>query len=135
MPVCLCRNCGEPNIFLDGPLPEKVKCCSCGNMFRTEGTASGQGGTDLPPSPEQIARQRAAWDRQWAQDQAAMKDLKQFIGQQSADEKGSVVGFVLYMITVVIAFFVFRSAGWSYVLSGLQALFWPFVFLYHVLFD
>ena len=42
MPVCICKNCGEPNFFMGGAIPPRVKCSSCGNTFRTEGTVNAE---------------------------------------------------------------------------------------------
>ena len=41
--ICLCRNCGAPNVVLRTQPPARMKCQSCGNTFRTERTLQSSG--------------------------------------------------------------------------------------------
>lgn len=115
MPISICKNCGEPNIFTAGVIPEKVKCDHCGNTYRTAGTVSG-----------------AAVYRPDPREQAALEEIRAIRREQEGG--GDVVTGVLYLISVVIAFFILVNFKYSYVAAALMAIVWPFVLAYFIFF-
>ena len=113
MPACTCKNCGHLNVLVGGMPPPKLKCEMCGNTFNTSGAYGGGLDEDLG----------AAYVRQ------QLNEIDE-IGRKQ--RSGDIAGFLLYAVSVAIAFFAFTSSGNGYVASFFKAIVWPFVLIYNI---